>query len=281
MELKPCRILAAVDPAEPAQTALEAARLLASHYGAVLEMTAVFELPPLYLMAAAEAGGPEIDWEEPRNRVLDRLGRLAEGLSEEAVHLRVEEGQAAEVLSRMAASAAYGLVVMGTHGYTGFKHVVFGSVAESVVRRCAVPVLTVPLAGRLDRPKRLLVPYNMTPYADAALTRALAFADDWAAEVTVLHVAEGSSAAAGAVERLGERLAASLGVDEARRVAAVVREGQAARGVIEEAVSGRHDLVVLSAHRSSLLRDAVLGTTAERVLRHSPIPVLAVPSDAA
>jgi nucleotide-binding universal stress UspA family protein len=35
---------------------------------------------------------------------------------------------------------------MGTHGRTGLDHYLIGSVAERVVRRCAVPVLTVPLA---------------------------------------------------------------------------------------------------------------------------------------
>jgi nucleotide-binding universal stress UspA family protein len=38
------------------------------------------------------------------------------------------------------------------------------------------------------------------------------------------------------------------------------------------------DLVVLVAHRKSLLGDLVLGATVERVLRHSRIPVLAIPS---
>ncbi len=41
-----------------------------------------------------------------------------------------------------------------------------------------------------------------------------------------------------------------------------------------------HDLVVLAAHRKSLMGDWVLGTTVERVLRYSPIPVLSIPSDA-
>jgi len=35
------------------------------------------------------------------------------------------------------------MIVMGTHGYTGFKHIFMGSVAEKVVRYSLVPVLTV------------------------------------------------------------------------------------------------------------------------------------------
>ncbi len=128
--------------------------------------------------------------------------------------------------------------------------------------------------------KRILVPYNMTGYADGALRQGLVAAYRYGAAVTAVYVAADGEGAADALERLKDHLVDALGEDEARRVSTVVSEGAPAHGILDEAVSSRHDLIVLSAHRKAFWKDVVLGTTAERVLRHSPVPVLSIPSDA-
>ncbi len=53
------------------------------------------------------------------------------------------EGDPAEEILRRAADARADLIVMGTHGRTGLKHLLLGSVAEYVVRHARCPVLTV------------------------------------------------------------------------------------------------------------------------------------------
>ncbi|MDE2292919.1 MAG: universal stress protein [Elusimicrobia bacterium] len=280
MEIRPDRILAPVDLSEPAQAALEAAKSLAADTGAGLDLVTVVEFPPMLGLSGAETSALSRQWKEYRGWATAELQKHAAELPKAKRRLRLAEGTPAVVLGRLARSGDYGLVVMGTHGYSGVKHVVFGSVAEALVRVAKCPVLTIPLASRFDRPKRVLLPYNMAGYADAALRRGVAFADSWGASVTALYVAEDPSQAAAAVEKLNARLGDVLGADEAQRVSAVVREGRSDRGILEEAVAGRHDLVVLAAHRKTFWQDAVLGMTAERILRHSPIPVLSVPSDA-
>lgn len=280
MELRPNRILCPVDLSEPARTALEAAKVLAAEWRSILEVVYVFEFPPTALMSGEESGLVERQWKDYRRWVVGELEGMVSDLPKARVRTRVHEGVPAAVLGRILRKGEHGMVVMGTHGYTGLKHVVFGSVAESVVRASKVPVLTIPLKGRLDRPQRILVPYNMTAYADGALRHALGFADRFGGTVTAVFVADDPEEAAVAVEGLKSRLVEALGADEARRVTAVVREDSPDRGILEEAVSGRHDLVVLSAHRKAFWKDMVLGMTAERVLRHSPIPVLSIPSQA-
>lgn len=56
---------------------------------------------------------------------------------------RVEKGYAAELILSVANSLPADLIVMGTHGRTGFNRLVFGSVAEKVIKTSQVPVLTV------------------------------------------------------------------------------------------------------------------------------------------
>ena len=56
----------------------------------------------------------------------------------------VEVGRAADTIVSLADPGRFDLVVMATRGLSGLEHVLLGSVAESVLRRCRVPMLTVP-----------------------------------------------------------------------------------------------------------------------------------------
>ena len=57
---------------------------------------------------------------------------------------KVRTGFADDVLIEEANSGQYDLIVMGTHGRSGFKRLNLGSVAAKVARRARIPVLTVP-----------------------------------------------------------------------------------------------------------------------------------------
>lgn len=59
------------------------------------------------------------------------------------VEHRLEEGEAAEQILCVARESGCGLIVMGTHGRTGLRRVLIGSVAEEVMRLAPCPVLTV------------------------------------------------------------------------------------------------------------------------------------------
>lgn len=80
----------------------------------------------------------------------EQLARAAQGLAE---GLRMETalrtGLAGRAIVHYAREKGIGLIVLGTHGRTGFSHAILGSVAETVVRLAPCPVLTVP-AGSLE-----------------------------------------------------------------------------------------------------------------------------------
>lgn len=73
------------------------------------------------------------------------LGMLAEecGKTVKEVTTWSRVGVPATEIVRIAVDEAVGLIVMGTHGWTGFKHLIMGSTAENVVRTADCPVLTV------------------------------------------------------------------------------------------------------------------------------------------
>ena len=267
MRFPPRRILAAVDLTPASAPAWRAAKELAARFGATLD--AVYCQPPL---------GPEVDVYSPAASAAARaevLARLRRRLGPGA-RAHVARGEAAAAVKRLVRDRGYDLVVMGTHRRRGLSRVLQGSVAGAVARDCRCPVLVVPRYRSL---RRVLAPVNDADYARRGLLAAGLVARAFKARLSVQHVVTDPIFGPNPVKLLSRRIAElPAGVRrDVRPTSKVTYEAPVAD--ILRATKG-HDLVVLAAHRKSLLGDWVLGTTVERVLRHSPIPVLSVPSDA-
>jgi nucleotide-binding universal stress UspA family protein len=141
----PRLILVPTDFSANAQHALETAASVARTFGATTHVLHVYHLPQHPL---AE-GLPML----PHDMLLDLDRQLRASVEEHAASLRaagvtcepfVAPGDPSVEILRHAALHGPGMIVMGTHGRTGIKHVVLGSVAERVVRRAHCPVLVVP-----------------------------------------------------------------------------------------------------------------------------------------
>jgi nucleotide-binding universal stress UspA family protein len=74
---------------------------------------------------------------------LEAEARSVEDAGVAAVHTMLIQGVAQAEIVRLASEQGFDLIVMGTHGRTGLRHALLGSVAEKVVRKASCPVLTV------------------------------------------------------------------------------------------------------------------------------------------
>jgi nucleotide-binding universal stress UspA family protein len=144
MELSVRRILVPTDFSEPAGEALEVAIAFARKFGARLTLMNAQELPTYAFPDAIMPVTPEIIGELERTARAE-LERLAEHARSSGVHadVRAVVGPHDGEILRAAEELEADLVIMGTHGRTGLRHVILGSVAERVVRRAPCPVLTV------------------------------------------------------------------------------------------------------------------------------------------
>ena len=135
-------ILVAVDFDETSDKALAYARGLAKNFGAHLHMLHVME--NLFLKPMAN---------DPRDIEAGISRRLADRLTpeERATHARAvlrKSDAPAEEIVKYATEEPIDLIVIGTHGRSGIKHLMMGSVAEKVVRSAPCPVLIVRPGGR-------------------------------------------------------------------------------------------------------------------------------------
>ena len=142
----PKKILFCTDFSENSRPALEYALDYAKTFGA--------ELLILHIINSSQIGYPSLEEGVPVDvrsaldsiqqsvsKALDLIAKECSGVTTVSAHSRV--GSPAFEIVRFADENSAGLIVMGTHGWTGFKHLIMGSTAENVVRTADCPVLTV------------------------------------------------------------------------------------------------------------------------------------------
>lgn len=145
------KILCAVDFSEPSRAALRMACDLAQRFDAKLLLLHVYQVPAYPLPDGVILPSPVTVSElfNQVDRALDRWKSEAATLGARNVEAEAIEGPAWRGIVAHAGRGKFDLVVIGTHGHTGLKHLLLGSVAERVVRHAPCPVLTVRPVGEV------------------------------------------------------------------------------------------------------------------------------------
>jgi nucleotide-binding universal stress UspA family protein len=189
------------------------------------------------------------------------------------------------------------VIVLGSHGRSGFERLRLGSVAEHVLRRAECPVLVVPHRAPDAVPagpvvyRQIVCGVDFSPSSDKALACAIDLARHDGAQVTAVHAVElahvlqptviagpdtlsvHTRLRADARERLrrlmASHTAANFGVDE------VLVDGSPRGEILRVAADRRADLIVLGAH-GSVAGALVFGSTTSLIVREATCPVLTV-----
>ena len=208
----------------------------------------------------------------------------------ENCHIRV--GSPYEIICNLARELNADLIVLGSRGNTGLKHVFLGSTAERVVRFAPCPVLVVRQSnGATTRIRKILLPTDFSQCAMAGVMYGALWARTLDAKLRLFNVLHP------AVPVLIDHIATNLPTEQISVSADAEFEMQALRqldllkGVICEsqiqvgypvgaicAESANVDLVILSTHGRTGFKNALMGSVAEQVVRYAECPVLVVPS---
>jgi nucleotide-binding universal stress UspA family protein len=194
------------------------------------------------------------------------------------------------------------LLVLGTHGRSGFERLLLGSVTEKVLRRAKVPVLTVPCCTPDVLPmgrspfNRVLCATDFSQSSIAAIQYAASLSREGAARLTVIHVVEvhpvvyEPTMATPFDDQLDwpARERACLAhlhtaipetVRRACELEAVVTSGKPYIEILKAATDREADLIVLGVHGHDVLDRLVFGSTTAQVVRRAVCPVLTVRHD--
>jgi len=283
-------ILVPTDFSEHAEHAVSQAAALAKPFGASVHLLHVVQLP----MLPANPEAPPIPitfWQEMRTNARARLVPIQKKIESQGVRCEIEvvEDIPGFAIAAAAERAHADLIVMGSRGLTGLKHVLLGSVAERTVRAAHCPVLTVKTAD--VRLRTILVPMDFSPAAQQALELAKSLAKTAGpAHLVLVHayyvpveleqylVSHGDPF----FERLAKGVTKDLeailtGLSDAGISAEyAARPGVPETVILEVAREKKADLIAMGTHGRRGLKHLLLGSVAEHVVRGAEIPVLTV-----
>lgn len=276
------KVLCPIDFSEPSSVALATARELADQYDAELLLIHTVPFPaPNRHNFKSEAEAERFEKQEAE-RKLRQMG------AEDPI---VRIGDAASVIAQTAKERDVDIIVMATHGLTGWRRFLIGSVTNEVLHLAPCPVLTVrrpdekpaspekTLAQMESRWHigKVLCPVDFSEYSDRALDTACELAGEHKAELILLHVVSASEPAASRKQAsqkiealISQRLAGSV------RARAVLAAGEEADEIVRVANEESADVVVMATHGQTGWRSQAFGSVTDRVLRLSHCPVLTV-----
>jgi len=277
-------ILFPTDLSPEADRAFEHVRFLADRFAASVTLYHVSEVPDHHFAHWAFAHGHEI-WGHAEKLARECLERRAESLTVSHRVIVERMSSAPRGVVETIRALQPDLTVMATHGREGLAHALLGSVTERVVQRSFRPILCVrePDHGGALPYRKIVVPTDLSLASRLAFPIAALFARTFGSEVVGVHVVRPTSLATLSgipptdlpVIPTEASLWSFLQADfDGIEVVAQVHEGNVWDQICHTARIEKADLIVMSTRGHDSLADRIVGSNAERVVRHAPCPVL-------
>jgi nucleotide-binding universal stress UspA family protein len=293
------RILCPIDYSEYSRHALDHALAIARWYGG--SITALHVVAPVIpaVPAHALAVYPPVaftadDLERCR---ANTVAFVEEGGGGAPIDCVVVEGYVTPEIVQLARDLPADLIVMGSHGRSGFDRLMLGSVTERVLRKAPCPVLTVPRRTPEEVPtgpvlfRRILCAIDFSPSSLKALAYAASLAEHADARLTAMHVLEhvpsfepvvvgvpgeleySQLARAGCEKRLHASVAERLGTNF--QASEVVTTGKPYQEILRVAHEQQSDLIAIGVH-GGVAGLLAFGSTTNHVVRQATCPVLSL-----
>jgi nucleotide-binding universal stress UspA family protein len=196
-------------------------------------------------------------------------------------------GQPVHTITRIAEEEQAGLIVVGSHGLTGLKKFLLGSISDGVARYAHCPVLIV--RGETTRVRQIVLASDGSKDSDAATAAAARLAHALPASLTVVHVVEAGRPSLGIspADLTPEDFNARLDLMMKLQVERVLHnididyrirqlEGHPAEAIIAYAEDHAADLIVIGSRGLGGFQRLLLGSVSDAVMHHAHCPVLIV-----
>jgi nucleotide-binding universal stress UspA family protein len=301
------RILCPVDFSDHSRRALDYALAIATWYDSVVTVLHVSPLMPVAAYAPMSGMPPYVALTPDARQALMRSMKefTAGGHASVPIELEMAEGHAAAVIVDRAGEITADLLVLGTHGRSGFDRWVLGSVTEKVLRKAPCPLLTVPThvgvaAAETAGFRRIVCAVDFSDCSMHALDYAISLAEEARASLTVVHVIElppdvprevhetvmfgprnqreyialaEEAGRAQLTDAVPDRVRAAVNVDT------VLAAGKPYREILRVAADHSADLIVAGVHGRGAIDRMLFGSTTQHLVRQASCPVLTIRRD--
>jgi nucleotide-binding universal stress UspA family protein len=265
------RLLVATDGSEASRGAVAVGMELAKNCS--VKSTKLLAVAVVLTNLEYESALPWViaDAEKEMQQKLKTVKGMAEtsGIDCEIVVQRGED-PSAEILDQ-AVRNKVDMIVMGTHGRTGVKRFVMGSVVANVIGHAPCRVLVVPPDARVGF-GTVLVATDGSRHGDAAISEAIAIARSCNSSLIIVSAAPLEEDVATAEQIVKRALEAAD--QEGVRKEGIVLRGKAGQAIVEAAGRQEAGLIVMGSHGKTGLMSLVMGSVTEYVLSHGNTAVL-------
>ncbi len=298
----PQKILVAYDGSPHSKVALDWAMRLGGNNNAELEVIKVFEP----IIRRYNRGDYDIseqiteryaEMEKADRQIMQDVKTFCDAGCKLKVNVDLLKGPVASTLLEYARQNGFGLIAVGTKGHGILEEMLVGSVTSSLVSLSKVPVLVVKEQAAPDKLQKILVAYDGSEFAKAALDLAIEIGKSAGAQIMAVKVYDTltltmiySMAESGSGLRLAEKLAEldeseKKILDDAKSTAALkgmeigtelLSGGNIADTIIKYAKENNADMIVAGTLGHGLLGELLMGSVTRNLISLSQIPVLVV-----
>ena len=292
-------IICATDFSEYSNLAVTYGIALAREFKAKLYVCHVIDLPSATMYGEGFSYTTLDQQNQINNYSLDYLEQL---IGEQPFDWEplIKTGIAANEIARVVEEKGVDLAILATHGRSGLKRFILGSVTERLMRTLPCPLLIVrspehdfisPVKEGIG-PQKILAGCDFSPDSSLAFQYALNFAQEFESELHLAHVIQphmykdllklgiepGKKIKQDLRDQLNEKLM-NMVPEEAQNWCTPITtllEGQPYEELTNYALVHNIDLIVLGVRGQNIVEALFVGSTTDRVIRQAPCPILSV-----
>ncbi len=188
------------------------------------------------------------------------------------INFSVEQGSVASSVARFTSKKKIDLIVMGTHGSSGFREYAIGSNTEKIVRTSEVPVIAIKKTVKLSQLKEIVFPTDLKPGSKKLIDSVKALQSFLKARVNILYVNTPTNFSKNIAteKKLNEFAKQSQFKNYALHIYNDVNEES---GIADFSSKFKNKLITMSTHGREGLSHLMNGSIAEDVVNHIDCPV--------
>jgi nucleotide-binding universal stress UspA family protein len=274
------RILIPVDFSPAGECAREHGAYLANAFRADILLLHILEGIHTYPEGWFDSENKGNDRELIQAKVTEKMGELAENITKKyGVYVQnlITSGKPAAKISEVVKEHNIDLIVMGTHGASGFEEFFMGSTAAKVVNLSPCPVITIPEGFKLSGIKSIVLPIDETMHSRQKVRTILPLASKCKSVIHVLGLIQSDDKTDIAKFNIKvdsvEEAVKNAGLISIRKV---VKGGNIAMQAMKYADEVNAELLAIMTDHESEMTGMFMGAFARQIVNHSKIPVLSI-----
>jgi|Deesub1362B_J571_1020462.scaffolds.fasta_scaffold00641_11 nucleotide-binding universal stress UspA family protein len=280
------KIIWATDFSDESKEALEYAELFAKSFDAsLLALHVIPDFSPILYNTSILIKGELLKKIDELKKIARKKLLIIEKGKDIKIKNIVLEGNPPDKIIEVAQNKKANLIVIGKRGLSIIEKFFIGSVANRVLRTSHVPVLITKMRGKKPQIRRILVPTDLSSREEIERKYAWEIAKVFNADITLLHVLElhGYDFPPKVLDGLLEAIYKEFQKkkkEEKEKIKIkeeIYRAVNAAVGIVDFANTHNYDLIVMSTYTQSKFQRFFLGSTTEKVISYTSIPIFVIP----